>query len=322
MQEAAPGAKTEVRMKPCPRVLSHRDDARIDAFLYMSVRNNLYLFRLGCAVEDFPQAEPDMFAAVKSFSAKVELWPAIPKGYETSQEGPWLIARAPAVKGSIAPLVATLKDTEKRFRRDHGPLPKSDAPIVVLVHDSERAATAVAPDAADGNEGFWPDPRHRRLFSVPVGKDDLERQGWLAETAHALLFFARYGDTTPAWIYKGERAVARAEAMTGKPLPSLHEGFVAWVSTLKLHTLDEHKAMEALDKPDWATLNTECFFYVAMLREGKYKKQYRAFLDDYAETGDGAGAFDRHIAPIDQEELRKATNEYISRIREVKPEKK
>jgi len=60
------------------------------------------------------------------------------------------------------------------------------------------------------------------------------------------------------------------------------------------------------------------FFYVAALRGGKYRKQYLAFLDDYAESFDGPGAFARHLGVIDQEDLRAATKEYLSHIKPVK----
>ncbi len=317
-----PDEKTEVRLKPCPRVV-HDRATWIDLFLYRSVRNNHYVFRLGCSPDDFPQAEADMLAAVQSFSAKVEIWPPLPKGYQVSQEGTWLIARAPSVTASLAPLVKALKQTEKRFQKDHGPLPKGDPPIVVLVHGSQGDASKIEPKVADGVDGLYAALEHRRLYATPLDKDALEREGSLAGEAQMLLFCARYGDTMPLWVTGGERTVARAESITGKPLPSLDEGFVAWVSNLRLHTLDELEAIRASKNPNWETWNPEVFFYVAMLRAGKYRKQYRAFLDDYAETADGLGAFERHFGEISQEQLRVATNEFIStKLQEVKRERK
>ena len=325
LKKDKPDETAEVRTKPCPRIVTHRKLNAIDwidAFFYLSVLNNRYAFQLSCSAVDFPQAEADVLAAVASFSAKVEIWPPIPKGYEVSDEGTWLVARAPAVTASLAPLVKGLKDQEKRFRRDHGPLPKSDAPIVVLVHASAGDAAQVDPDAAKGNDGFWADERHRRLFAAPLDKDNLDQQGWLAAGAQALLFLARYGDISPSWVCSGERTVARAEAMTRKPLPSLDEGFVGWIPKLRLHRLDELDAMRSSEKPDWDTLSIEGFFYVAMLHEGKYRKEYREFLEDYAETGDGEGAFRRRLGQIDQDAFRAAANEFTTRIKEVKREKK
>jgi len=325
LRKEKPDLKVEVRLKP-PRLVEHRllnDTDWIDLFLWFSVRNNLYLFRLACDETDLPQAEADMIAAVQSFTAKVEIWPPIPKGYEVTREGTWLIARAPSVTASLAPLVKALKEQEKRFRRDHGPLPKSDAPIVVLVHNSMGDAAKIDPEAAKGMEGIYSNERQRRLFAEPLDKDNVEQRGWLAGAAQALLFFARYGDASPWWVLSGERSLGRAEAVTRKPLPSLDEGFVNWASKLKLHTLDELDAMAASPNPDYSSLNIEYFFYVAMLHAGKYKKEYRAFLADFAATGDGEGAFERQLGKIDQQELRSATNQFISTgIRPEKPEKK
>jgi hypothetical protein len=324
LKKDRPDLKTEVRLQPCPRLLEHRflhETDWIDLFLWVSVRNNLYVFRLACATADFAQAERDILATVQSFDAKVEIWPPIPKGYEVSQQGAWLIARAPSVKASLTPLVKALNEVEKRFRRDHGPLPKSDTPLVVLVHNSQGDAARIDPDASQGMSGFWADERRRRLFAVPIDKDNDDQRGWLASFAQGVLYFARYGDTSPWWVFSGERSVARAEAITRKPLPSLDAGFVSWISKLHLHTLDEIEAKASAANPDWSAINTEYFFYVAMLREGRYKKEYRAFLKEFAETGDGEGAFAHHLGTIDQQKLRDSTNEFTTKIREVKRDK-
>jgi hypothetical protein len=314
-----PEEKTDVLTKPCPRLIVRRrlnETDWVDAYFCLSVRNNMFVLQLSCSAADFQQAETDMLATVRSFAAKVELWPPIPKGYETSDEGTWLIARAPNVTASLAPLVKTLKETEKRFRRDHGPLPKGDAPIVVLVHASKAQGGKIDPKVAESTVDFFDDPIARRLFAVPFVKENRDQEAHLAYSASRLLFGARYGDTRPNWVCSGEASVARSECYTRKPLPVLDEGFVAWLSTMNLHRLD---GLEELRKSDGAAWGKECLFQVAALREGKYKKQYKAFLDDFAETGDGLGAFDRHLGTIDQGDILAAANQFIStRIKEEK----
>jgi hypothetical protein len=314
-----PDERTEVRPKPCPRVVVWRKDGDrgwIDSYFCLSVRNNLYWLRLYGDPADFAQAEADMLATVRTFKAEVELWPPIPKGYETSDEGTWLLARAPGVTASTAPLVKVLKDAEKRFRREHGQLPKSDAPILVLVHASKAQGAKLDPRVGDSTIDFFSDTMSRRLFAIPFPKENMDQATMLAGEAADVLFVAKYGDWRPEWISAGERVLASAEARTGKPLPSLDEGYLAWYSTLKFHPLSELEELRARDSEGWVR---EAFFYVAALREGKHRKQYKAFLADYAETADGLGAFERHLAPIGEAELIEATDNYIrTRIKEEK----
>lgn len=304
--------ETEIRPNPVPRLLVSRPGRDwMNAYVFFEIRNNPYYLHVSCADEDFAQAEQDIIAAVQGFAADVAIWPPIPKGYETKQEGIWLVAKAPSVTASLAPLVAGLKDEEKRFKRQHGALPKSNAPIVVLVHASVAEARKVEPEASDADGGFYADAQHRRVLALPVAKENLEQQGWLAAAAHGLLLVAKYGDTRPEWVWVGERTVAFAEAITGKPLPSLDEGCAKWISNLKLHTLDE---IEEMRRSDAATYGIESFFYVAMLQAGKHKKAYHEFLVEFGETGDGV-AFAHHLFAIGQEELRAATNEFVTKIK-------
>ncbi|MCK6459473.1 MAG: hypothetical protein L6Q95_06210 [Planctomycetes bacterium] len=314
-----PDRKVEVRPSPCPRAIVRwvqEGTEWIEAYFCLSAKNNFFFFQISCAAADFPQAEADLLATVRTFKAEVELWPPIPKGYETTQEGIWLVAKAPAVTASIAPLMKTLKDTEKRFRREHGPLPKSDAPLVVLVHASKAQGAKIDPAVGDRTIDFHADSWARRIFAIPFPKENMDQATMLAGEVADLLFLAKYGDTRPAWIWVGEVVAASAECRTGKPLPSLDEGYLAWYSTIKFHGVSE---LEALRKSDAETWSRESFFYVAALREGKYRKQYKAFLADYAETADGLGAFERHLATIGEADLIEATDNYIrTRIKEEK----
>jgi hypothetical protein len=314
------GAKVETFREPLPRTVARFPDtagewANESVFLAKGYR--CYTLRLSCIASDLPGAEADLLAAAKSFTADVEPWPPIPKGYEMSTEGAWRIARARAVTASLAPLRKALVDTEKSFKRVHGALPKSDAPFVVFVHASKRDAAAIEPEAAENREDFYADGWRRRLFAIPLAKDDARQRGWLAGEVHRLLLTAKYGDISPSWIWVGECTVARAEAQLGKPLPSLEDGFLDWLSDLKLHRLDELVELAKNDSEAWGK---ESLFHVAALRGGKYRAQYKAFFDDYAETADGVGAFERHLAPIDPEQMRAATYDYFQT--KIKAEKR
>jgi len=314
-----PDHKIEILTKPWPRLVVHHEADGTDwvnAFYGLSVKNNVYTLDVWCAGADFPQADADLLAAVRSFKADVEIWPPVPTTYEKSQEGIWLIARAPEATASITPLVRALKDAERRFRREHGALPKSDAPLVVLVHASKAQGAKLEPKVGESSIDFYADVWARRLFAIPFVKENVDQESVLAGEATDVLFVAKYGDWQPDWVSQGENLLARAEVRTGKALPSLDEGYLNWYSTIHFHKLSEFDVLRKQDSDAWFH---ESFFYVAALREGKYRKQYKAFLDDFEETGDGPGAFERNLASIDEDDLIAATNQYVTtRIREEK----
>lgn len=319
VKKEKPERSVEVRARPRPLAIDRHtlnDTDWVYGFVPLSVRGNQYLFQISCAAADFPQAESDLLATADSFKARVEIWPPIPTTYEKSEAGAWLIAKDPNVTASIAPLVKALKDAEKRFCREHGPLPKSDTPLVVLVHASRAQGAKLDPSVGERQDDFHAKVWERRLFAVPFPKENVDQAKDLAGAATDLLFVAKYGDWRPGWISAGERALASAEVRTGKPLPSLDEGYLGWYSTLKFHKISELEALREKDADGWYP---EAFFYVAALREGKYRKQYQAFLADYAETADGPGAYERHVASINEDDLIEAANHYIAtRIKEVK----
>ncbi len=319
VQQEKPDHRTEVRTKPRPRAIVHRTvnaEEWTDGYFCLSVRNNFFLLHISCATADFAQAETDLLAAADSFRAKVEIWPPVPTTYERSGEGVWLVARAPEVAASITPLVKALRDTEKRFRREHGPLPKSDAPLVVLVHNSKSQGAKLDPRVGESSTDFHSDGSDRRLFAIPFPKENEDQESRLVGEATGLLFFARYGDWRPDWVFRGESILASAEARTGMPLPSLDEGYLGWYSTIRFHKLSELEELRKRDPDEWVH---EALFYVIGLREGKYRKQYKAFLDEFAETADGPGALERHLGSIPEQDLIDATNHYVTtRIREEK----
>jgi len=312
--KASSGIEIEVLTEPVPAITVRRADlAWMHA--YRAVRNNLFTLELQCPPENFDQAAADLLAGAKSFKADVELWPPVPEGYESKQKGPWLIARHPDVKGSLALLEKELKAEEKRFRHTHGSLPKGDAPLVVLVHASDGDAAGIDPAVKEHlRHGFYADLQHRRLFAVLPAKDDLEQLASLAEEAHDLLFLARYGDLQPYWLCIGDGLVDRAEVVTGTDLPELCESWVNAWKDLDLHRTDEMEAQVEARAEKWGT---EAFYYAAMFREGRFRKEYKAYLDDFSETGDGQGAYDRHLKPLDPDEVRKAVEEYYLKLKSV-----
>jgi len=321
-REDTPGARTEVKLDRCPRLVAFRSvdgSDRVEASFYRSILNNPYAFQLSCAAADFPQAEADMLNAVQSFTADVETWPAIPKEYKRSRHGIWLLARAPDVTAPAEPILKALQEYEQRFLRDHGALAEGDTPIVVLLMASRGAFGTVEEGTATSEFDVVGQAWERRILVVPFPKYDAKQQGWFAYETRQTLWTVKYGDIRPEWIYAGEAFAAKAEEEAGAPLPSVDEELATWASSHRLHRVDE---LEKLGDTDPAAYYRECLFYVAALRGGKHQERYRAFLD-LAGTGDALGAYERHLAPIDQEDLRSSTQDFISKaIKPVKQGKK
>ena len=183
----------------------------------------------------------------------------------------------------------------------------------------QQQAGKILKQAGDAELSFYADHRDRRLFAVPVARGNQEQAGLLAGEFQGLLYVIRYGYIEPRWIFQGERAVARAEVLTGKSLPFLHEGMVAWTVDLKFGTLDELATPEARKQESYSK---QAFFYVCTFRAGpsKYRRAYKAFLKDFGTTYDHEGAVQRHLAPLDARKLEAAVIELVHfRLKAIKP---
>ncbi|MHC4668348.1 MAG: hypothetical protein ACYTFD_08060 [Planctomycetota bacterium] len=306
------GAAIEPRARPLAHLRGQVDDrGRQRAVLVVfleKIKGNGFYVQFECAQADIADAEADLFTAARSFEAKLERWPPIPEGYVTRRKGRYLLARPASVTRSVAFLLKLLQKQEKRFQKVHGPLPKRDEPVVVLVHNSKRQAGEILKQAGDAQQDFYADLQHGRLFAVPVAKGNTEEAGWLAGEAQGLFLLLRYGDTRPQWAWSGERTVARAEVMTGKALPSLHRGFVGWLQETKVGRLD---ALAERTEENKETFGKQAFYYVCMFHAGKHKKAYRKFLKDYAATCDWEAAFRRHLEPLGYDVLQAATQSFM-----------
>lgn len=311
-------ATAEIQPRPWPQLVVSTDNRGLEwrvTYLFLEVKGNPYYFEFQCPADEFEQAQNDLHAIAASFKADVEWWPPPPKGYGIVEKGNFVFATHPALKRSIKPLQKALKNEEKAFAKVHGRLPK-DTRILVLVHESRETARSLLAQAADTDSGYYADANGRRLFAVPLAKNNRDAIGFAAGAARGVLLMLKYGDTRPNMVWAGERGVARASAMTGKPLPNLHAGFTGWLDGATIRRLDEIENL----KPNADDFGKQSLFYTCMFHAGKYKKEYRAFLKEYAETGDGEAAFKTHIGSIDSGKLRDAVQDYMfNKIKSFKP---
>jgi len=309
-------ATLEPRYDPLPHIHWH-GEGRAGAIVFLQIKGNGLCVQLECGAKDYAGLEADVMTVAATVTADVEIWPAIPKEYVKGRKGSFLIARHPSVKGSIAYVHKVLRSAESRFKSVHGVLPRSDRPIVVLVHSTKLEACTILKEA--GEEATFADFWVGRIFTLPITRKDEGDAIRLAGATHAVLAVAKYGDIEPSWFYVGERELAGAAFLTGKPLPYMHEGYVDWNTDVEIQAFD---AMPKLGSALHEDFGKQSFFYVCMFHAGKYKKAYRRFLKDYAENHDPGAAFDRHILPIGYVKLRKAASDFaFNRMRPFKPKK-
>ncbi|MHC4818024.1 MAG: hypothetical protein ACYTF8_08210, partial [Planctomycetota bacterium] len=286
-------------------------------YVFRKIQGNPYYLLFDCGKEAFAAAQADVVAAMQSLKARVKRFPSIPKDYVLKTKGSFLFAVHPSVKRSLKGLQKILKAQEKRFKKDHGALPKKKEHAVIFVHNNKNQAGDLLKQAGDAQTDFYVDVRHGRLFAVPVVAGTGEPAGIAAGAVQCFYFVLKYGDTRPIWAWEAEQYVARAAQMTGKALPNLHAGFANWIAETKVGRLDDLVKITEENKQDYGKL---AFYYGCMFHAGKYKKQYKKFMKEYGETYDWEAAFATHIEPIGYDALRAATEAFMyTKIKAVRP---
>ena len=114
-------------------------------------------------------------------------------------------------------------DREKKFAKRHGKLGASDVPNQIYILRDREDARPILERAADHSQHYFTDHVHGRMFVKYVPKGHEEGSGWLAGETQGLLFGIVYGELRPEWVYYGEVAAARADQVTGKKLPFMHD---------------------------------------------------------------------------------------------------
>jgi len=325
MLEQLGGDRAEVVIHALPVLAIHyqrEGKPQLALFAFRRLRGMGFYGRMDFPESEAAEARPDFLKAVASFTARIDLWPTIPAAYKCKTKGRYLYAIHPGVKGSLRPIMRVVARQEKRFVKAHGKLPRArrDSPTVIYVHRSKSQAGAILKAAGESPNDFYVDQIHARLFAISLSKGDVDRAGLLAASVQELLYLLKYGTPAPFWAYVGESIVARGEQVTGKPLPSLHEGLANWGNQLALGRLD---ALPAIRKDDWESFSKQAFFYVCLFRAGpsKYRKAYKAMLGVLDRTCDGDAALKALFDAIDPAQAQSAAIEFMHyKIKSVKPD--
>lgn len=317
------GKRSELVALPLPQLIIHRGEGATESvaqYVFRKINGNPYYLLLQCGKDVFATAQNEVVEAMKSLQSTAKRFPPIPKDYVLKKKGCFLIAKHPSVKRSLKGLQKILKLQEKRFKKDHGALPKMKEPAIIFVHSTKRQAGDLMAEAEKSQTDFFVDVRHTRLFAVPVKAvtgDGEAPAAYAAAAIQQFLLLLKYGDAQPTWLWNGEYLVARAEQATGKPLPNLHGGFVQWTAETKVGRLDDLGKITEENKKDYGKL---AFYYACMFHAGKYKKQYKKFLKEYGETLDWKTAFETHLEPIGYGELKSATEDFMyMQVKAIQP---
>ncbi len=131
------------------------------------------------------------------------------------------------------------------------------------------------------------------------------------------MFVQAYGSRRPRWIIAGEGIVAAAELQTGKRLPNIIE----WWFRFLPNTLHPLRTVRQMGQNGDKGFANHAFGYVCFFRAGpsKYRKAYKAFLEDFRQNGDPEAAEEKHLGVFDQDELKEKATQFIRyKLRMVK----
>jgi hypothetical protein len=265
---------------------------------------------LAVAIPMFDSVYETILKAALTAATDLPPWPEVPADYATSTKRGLTYAVHPSVTGSIRHFQDVSQATQKNFEKFHGKLPRiarDSPPPVIFIHSSSDQAAAISPDLKGDTRPFLSETTTMRFFATPIQEDDAKGSHDLASAFGQFLIQRRYGTTIPRWVMVGEINVAGVEHDTGKRLPWIAPGHVAWASGIELPRLDKYQPGNE------ETVPQVCFFYVAFFHAGgsKYKKAYRAFLDDIATHYDADAAAKRHLEPLGYDKIQAAANKFM-----------
>ena len=303
---------SDIGQKPLPHLILHtmrNEDEAVQICAYKRIKGNAFTIFIDALKRDYEGAANEILEIAHSFRADVEPWPPIPPKYEAKKKGRFLYLKHPLVKEKIRDIQKAVGKTEKSFAKFHGKLPPADPMSQILIHPDREHARSILASVAEGQNDFVIDIAAERLFIVPLNRDPRNNPGHLASAAQRLMFIQAYGSPRPRWIFTGEGVVASAELMTGKRLPNLIEGWYRFLP----NTLHPLRTVREMGKKGGQEHAKHAFGYVCFFRAGpsKYRKAYKAFLEDYRKNGDPEAAEEKHIGVFDEDELKEKATQFI-----------
>ncbi len=302
----------DARMHPLPHARKEYGNGK-RAYLGFPqrVRGHVFLvvFQIELAREkEFTAALAGIVQSVNT--TKPPFPPEPPAGFRKSTKKQFRYYSAKGLKGNEVHKI--LSESLKNFERFHGRIVRPKGAMIDIVHYQDRRTIRdFAPKAAAEKSRFFHARGHPRFYVKARDKDN-----WVPSLYSAvvpLFFEERYGIDTPVWVVDGEGGVAFARKWTGKKkVVSL--GFAKRVNGVTIKRLDALPGILKRDRNEYAG---QAWAYVHFFRYGpaKYRKAYKAFLKDFAETHDPFGAEKRHLLSLDQDAMREQVLKHRSNMK-------
>ena len=308
--------ETSVHKEPVPHLLvPHEKGGRKLLGVYAYAR------RKGRGLHVHLVAGPELALAVKdayltsidSLLCALDRWPAPPEGYTLHEvKGDHYYLHSQVKPRDLKTIQRVVMDTRKRFEAFHGAVTRpADEPAVFVVFPDEAAALAYDAYAENARYAIWSRPRERRVHTVVVRKADRRVAARLAGEVAEVLLQERYPSPIALWWSRGEAFVAYNAERTGKKGGVVTRG---WKDKMKglTHTLAD---VEKLRSKKIAEYGEHGRYYVTLMRHGpsKYRKAYRAFLDEVSASGDLDAALAGMWKAVDPAEMLSDAEQYMAR---------
>lgn len=199
---------------------------------------------------------------------------------------------------------------QKSFVKFHGPITRpEDEPPLIFVHADVAMHKSFSEEAAADREGMYAEPRKRRVFALGHEGSSRLPEANLAYQVTDLFITERYGVEEPAWFQIGECFVAETRLRLGKDLPFVTQHFADQRSRINRRLTE----LKDLRKTKWDDYFAHGQAYGAFFRAGpsKYRRAYRAFFKEFAETCNYEGAVKSHLYSLDQNDLYKNLRRFL-----------
>lgn len=307
----------DVGLEPLPHLtmdIPKPGTLTLHAWIYRVIDRNGFTVTVYCDPATWPAMKDACFRAAQSLTSRIPEWPARPEGYRVvERDGYEYLVQASVKDADLVPLHTALMEQEKRYAKAHGPIPKPSWNRPQVVVSSERwAARTLSGGLARPDDEFYTDVASGRLLAVPLRKGDAGARAELADCASALFHAQCYGRTA-VWLCDGERQLAFAESLAGKPLPAVPEAILAGMPRTLV-------PFEELARRPPANAWDQAVPYVALFRGGPktYRDALAAYLQDLAATGDEEAALAKRLLCLPQQKLAEAA---LAFVRDLKPVK-
>lgn len=263
-----------------------------------------------------PDVQNAFFAIMKGIQCKLPRWPGIPVNLDQykidKRDGLVFYIQRGVSKKARKRIENCVCAVQKNFVRFHGAITRpEDEPPLIFIHRDVAMHKQFSEKAAADREGMHAEPRARRVFALGYEGSSRWPDANLAYQLTSLFIEERYGIAQPAWFEVGECFVAETRIRLGKELPYVTQQFADQRDKVNKRFTE----LKDLRKTKWKDYFLHGQAYGAFFRAGptKYRKAYRAFLKEFAETCNYQGAVRKHLYSLDQNEMYKDMRRFLER---------